>query len=416
MRRVGFDTAASLDRIGELVRLTTQAGGPAEIRERGLELAAGALRATGAALLLSERGSDLRTISTWGAIAPRDIADLAEECVSSGDVVEETGRGSIHRVALPLSEGPDPKGAVVFEGPLHRGPIARSFARSAVSCIAAALVVARRVEDGRAQGEMLSRRNVEMRALSELVTRVQGVESEDEMLQAALDVVLENLGLDAGWIFWGETSRGRLELAASRGIAEEFTKQARESGIGVCLCVDVFETGKLRVARNTMDCPRLPDLVRGTEPMTHACIPLRFERGILGVMNIANRPGSLFTPHELQFLETVGSQVCLAVDKARSARAESRRNAEARALVSLSRAIGGSLELDRVIAAVGEYARELLSADRSAIFLGQDVASLEFAYLAGRPMPGLEMNEQPRSPGGPCACHGSPSAADGRAS
>jgi signal transduction histidine kinase len=125
--------------------------------------------------------------------------------------------------------------------------------------------------------------------------------------------------------------------------------------------------------------------------MTHACIPLKFERGILGVMNIANRPGSLFAPEELQFFETVGSQVCLAVDKARTARAESRRNSEARALASLASVIGGSLELDRVLAAVGDYARELLAGDRSAIFLGKDPASLDLAYLAGAPMSGLDV-------------------------
>ena len=56
--------------------------------------------------------------------------------------------------------------------------------------------------------------------------------------------------------------------------------------------------------------------------MTHACIPLKFERGVLGVMNIANRPGQIFTPEELHFLEIVGRQLCLAVDKARTARAE----------------------------------------------------------------------------------------------
>jgi len=48
------------------------------------------------------------------------------------------------------------------------------------------------------------------------------------------------------------------------------------------------------------------------------------------------------------------------VDKSRTARAESRRNAEARALASLAAAIGGSLDEKRVLSAAGEYTRELL--------------------------------------------------------
>src|SRR5262249_25853111 len=189
----------------------------------------------------------------------------------------------------------------------------------------------------------------------------------EEILQAALDLGLDKLGLSSGWIFWGESGRGTLELAASKGLAEAFLRRARDCGIGDCLCKDVFATGRLRMARNTLECPRLPDLLCGSGSLTHACIPLKFERGTLGVINIRNRPDWLFSAHELQSLETVGYQVCLAVDKARSARLESLRNAEATALVSLTRAIGGSLDQERVLAAVGAYGQQLLQADRCAI-------------------------------------------------
>jgi len=51
-----------------------------------------------------------------------------------------------------------------------------------------------------------------------------------------------------------------------------------------------------RFARNTTDCPRMPEIVSGPEPIPHACIPLRFERGIYGVMNIASRPEPKLPP------------------------------------------------------------------------------------------------------------------------
>ena len=210
------------------------------------------------------------------------------------------------------------------------------------------------------------------------------------MLQAALDLVLEKMGLSAGWVFWGEAARGDLRLAACRGVAEEFVRTSREAGIGSCLCRDVFSTGRRMLARNTLECPRLPDLVPGGGPVTHACIPLKFQRGIVGVLNIAAREGRLFTEQELQFLETLGSQVCLAVDRAQTVLAEVRRNAEARALVTLARAIGGSLELERVLTAVGDYARELLAADRCAILLGESASRpLVLAHLSGSPLEGL---------------------------
>lgn len=239
----------------------------------------------------------------------------------------------------------------------------------------------------------LVRRNAELMALYELGQAFSDAASDEEALQAALDLVLRHLGLNAGWIFWGRAEDRRLELAASRGVAEGFVRRSREKGIGVCLCQDVFETGLLRVARNTVDCPRMPELLGGEGSLTHACIPLKFERGIMGVMNIASRAGAAFGPSELQFLEIVGRQLCLTVDKLRSARAENRYNAEARALSALTRAIGGSLDQKEVLAAVGEYARELLGADRCALFLGDGKRPLRLAHLAGPPMEGLEVGQ-----------------------
>jgi signal transduction histidine kinase len=248
-----------------------------------------------------------------------------------------------------------------------------------------------KLDRSRAQRELPAQSNVGLEALRDLGIRLQGLQREDAMLETALELALDRLALASGWIFWGEVATGRLELAAARGVSEAFIAEARERGIGLCLCRDVFATGRLMFARNTVDCPRLPDMIGSAAPMTHACIPLKFERGILGVMNIANRPGQIFSPQELQFLETVGNQLCLSIDKVRTAHAESRRNAEARAMVTLARAIGGSLDQERVLAAIGEYTRELVAADRCAIFLGDGTGPMQFAYLSGPPLAGLEV-------------------------
>ena len=117
------------------------------------------------------------------------------------------------------------------------------------------------------QDDRLVRRNTELEALHELGTALSESGSDEEALQTALDLVLRRLGLQAGWIFWGRARDRRLELAASRGVADAFVRRSRESGIGTCLCSDVFATGLLRVARNTLDCPRLPELVEANALM-----------------------------------------------------------------------------------------------------------------------------------------------------
>jgi signal transduction histidine kinase len=392
MPRSKFSAAKGVSSLEELVRLTAPPAGEEEIRREGLALMAGALGARGGLFLMpTGTNAPAAAVAAWGKPPACDPGATWREIMDGKESLRAvaTPRGSSPRVIVPLPRDTGVDGALVLDRPAHWGGPARDFARLAARTIAAALRSARMMDEFRRQGESLAQRNVEVEALGALAARLHGLDREEDLLQAALDLVLGRLGLTSGWIFWGHESSGRLELAACRGLADEFVARSRTSGIGACLCQDVFASGRLRFARNTIECPRLPELVRGNEPMTHACIPLKFERGVLGVLNIANRPGQIFTAEELHFLEIAGNQICLAIDKIRSARAELQRNAEARALTDLARSIGGSLDLDRVLAAIGEYACDLLSADRCALFLG-DGDSLTFAYLSGPPMEGLE--------------------------
>jgi signal transduction histidine kinase len=397
MPRVKEGTRDCLALLGDLVRLTAPPASEAEICEQGLAILTKALGSSAGALFLAPRPDLSRGAGPAAAQGETsaELASAALHAMATAEAVEAGGRARRPaRVAIPLPGPAGPVGAIALEDPGEWSAGRRALAGSAARILAAALQSARLLEEGRRQREQLVQRNLELETLRELAGSLQETATEGEILQASLELVLEKLGLASGWIFWGEASTQTLKLAASQGIAERFVKQAQEEGLTECLCMDVFTSGRLRLARNTTECPRLPDLVCGDEPMTHACIPLKFERGTLGVLNIANRPGRLFTRQELQFLETVGSQICLAVDKARTRRAESRLDAEARALASISRAIGGSLDQARVLAAVGEYARDLLRADRCAIFLGDGSEPLLFAHLSGPAMAGLEVGSR----------------------
>jgi len=395
MPKAEFDPLRGVTLLGDLAQLTAPSAGREEICDQGLALITGAVGARGGVVLIRvDPQSPPRISCRCGKVVDEEVSATARSCAASGEVVEEARvrRGKPARVGLPLPGEMGIAGVLVLDRPSLWDPAARVFAVSAARTLASALRTFQILGETHLQGELLARRNVELEVLREMAGSLQGLPTAVAMLQAALDLVLEKLGLEAGWVLWGESNRGELELAASRGISESFVSKARSMGIGECLCRDVFETGRLRFARNTKECPRMPELVEGAGSLvSHACIPLKFERGTLGVMNIANRPGRVFSPQELQFLETVGNQVCLAVDKSRTARAESRRNAEARALSSLATAIGGSLDEKRVLSAVGDYTRDLLGAERCLVFLGDDPSNLKFAYLAGAAVEGLEV-------------------------
>jgi signal transduction histidine kinase len=238
--------------------------------------------------------------------------------------------------------------------------------------------------------QSIAQRQRELHTLGQVAARVHGAESEQEILDIALEEILSQLGLSSAWVFVGDQRERKLRLAASRGVSGAYLEEVRRNGLGECLCPEVFWTGHRMVARNTLQCPRMPDIVPGLDaPVGHACVPLKFEGSTKGVLNVAARAGMVFSEEELRFLETLGHQVTLAVERARHRGAERRRDHEARAMASITRAIGGSLELAPVLRAVGETGREILGADRAQIMLGSDPHAMQVAHLSGLPHPDL---------------------------
>jgi signal transduction histidine kinase len=231
----------------------------------------------------------------------------------------------------------------------------------------------------------------QLAALAEVADRVHGLDETRRILDVALEAILRTLDLKAAWVFLGRQSEGRLQLAAHRGIARSYLDEVARDGLGECLCPEVFWTGHRMLAHNTTQCPRMPHIVEGLAgPVVHACIPLQFEGERRGVLNVAARPREQFSERDLRFLETLGHQIATAMERAEHLQAERRRNQEARALAAINKAIGGSLDAEAILRAVGQTAREVIGAERVQIFLGSDPRRLRVAHLSGLPHPELQ--------------------------
>lgn len=243
----------------------------------------------------------------------------------------------------------------------------------------------------RALEEALGNRKRELMILSAVASRVHNQDDVAIILQAALEEILNGLGLDAAWVLLGDTPDGRLRLAAQQGVSARYLREIETEGLSDCLCPEVFSSRHRMQVRNTTQCPRMPTIVEGLrEPVAHACIPLNFEGPSRGVLNVAARPGQLFSEEELHFLETLGRQVCLAVERARHLEAERWHDREARALGALNKAIGQSLDVQAVLGAVGHTAGEILKVGGVTILLGSDPRELTVAHVTGPPAPSIE--------------------------
>jgi len=229
----------------------------------------------------------------------------------------------------------------------------------------------------------IGRRDRHIATLDAVAARVQSADDEAAILAAALEEILGQLGLTAAWFLLAEPD-GHLVLAASRGLSPAYLERARTSGLEPCLCPEVFASGKARQARNTMDCPRMPHLIDGLErPVAHACIPLTVEGQSRGVLNVAARPGQLFADDELRFLEVLGRQVCLGLDRTRHQRRQARVAQQWQAMATISKAIGGTLDTAAVLRDVSSAASDLLGAEQVYVFLGADPKRVRVGHASG---------------------------------
>jgi signal transduction histidine kinase len=242
--------------------------------------------------------------------------------------------------------------------------------------------------------DQVARRQSELEMLAAISTRLHGEEDVQRMLDGTLDCLLAGFSLRTGWIFLEDEKDGRLRLAAHRGISPEYLATVGERGLGECLCRSVFESGRGRQALNRTDCPRMPSIGDGlAQPVAHASVPLAFNGTSRGILNLAAPEGRTFDAEELRFLETVGRQLCLAVEGARHLRQERVYNREARALAALNKGIGESLDPEAVLEAVGRTALEIVRVDRVYILLGSDAQRLSVAHVAGLPHPELKRGD-----------------------
>jgi signal transduction histidine kinase len=243
--------------------------------------------------------------------------------------------------------------------------------------------------------ETVENRQRELAILAAVSERLHGEEEVQTILDTTLDAVLDGLSLRTAWVFLMEEKTLTLRLAAHRGISPDYLEATRARGLGQCLCREVLASGHGQLARNTVECPRMPTIAEGLEqPVAHASVPLAFNGTSRGVLNVAALPGATFDEAQLRFLETVGRHLCLAVEGARHLKAERLYNQEARALAALNKGIGESLDPEAVLAAVGRTALDLLHVDRVHILLGSDPRSLTVAHLAGLPHPELRKGQE----------------------
>ncbi len=242
----------------------------------------------------------------------------------------------------------------------------------------------------------------EMTTQSDLILDLQTLNQISQTLNQSTDVhtalntslaqLVDLMGMETGWVFVREEAAsdrwaGRgFRLAAHYNLPPALALTNADAWDKSCDCQTLCREGQLTGAYNEVRCSRLGSVAGQRNGLTvHATTPLRAGDRVLGILNVAAPAWSSFTPRSLTLLSTVGSQMGIALERARLFDAlQEQRIHEQATLLDLSQQLLSRRDLDDLIAFLVGEVRTLLSADACAVLLtGDEPDTLYFQAAAG---------------------------------
>ena len=185
--------------------------------------------------------------------------------------------------------------------------------------------------------DALVAQNRELAVLNATARAIGGSLDLEQVLQAALEAILREMHLRAGWVVLrdggresvpgqpypeGSDTQGSpwpIGLAVSSGLSPRFAEEEASRAWEGCVCLNVLASGQCMVIPDLKaGCPRLSEETIDREGLVaHASIPLVARDQVVGVLNVAADVPRAFSEAELQLLCSIGRQIGVAVDNSR---------------------------------------------------------------------------------------------------
>lgn len=242
----------------------------------------------------------------------------------------------------------------------------------------------------------------EMTMQSDLILDLQTLNQISQTLNQATDVhtalntslaqLVDLMGMETGWVFVhddtsGERWAGRgFRLAAHYNLPPALAITNPDAWDKNCDCQALCREGQLTGAYNEVRCSRLGSVSGERHNLIiHASTPLHAGERVLGILNVAAPNWSAFTPRSLTLLSNVGSQMGIALERARLFDAlQEQRIHEQATLLDLSQQLLSRRDLDDLLAFLVDEVRGLLAADACAVLLtGNEPDTLYFHAASG---------------------------------
>lgn len=226
--------------------------------------------------------------------------------------------------------------------------------------------------------------NRQLAALARIAAASAEATELNELLNVALDHVIDITGADAGVICLLDTEAEELVAACYRGLSDEVVKQIRRQKLGdEPIGTEVVRTGRPVAVEDLLKVGEAADMARREGFHSSISVPLRAEGQVGGVLAVATRQRRKFEPNEVELLTNIGGQLGLAVRNAILFSKTRQRNQELGALLAVGRAATASLDLAALLDEALEGVIEVTSADAAEVWLTTDDGALELVRQRG---------------------------------
>jgi signal transduction histidine kinase len=198
--------------------------------------------------------------------------------------------------------------------------------------------------------QQVAEKTKELAALNTIAAAVSQYLDLDQVLNNALDVTLQVMGIEAGGIYLLDEKAGLLVVRALQGFSSEFAAAIDRLQVGEGYSGRVIQTGKPMVVKDISQDQRLSKVAEWKNDVhSMAIIPLSSKGKTLGVMFVATEGARELDDPEFQLLVSIGLQIGVAVDNARLFWAEQRRAEQFRLIGEVGLQILSILDVDQLL-------------------------------------------------------------------
>lgn len=219
------------------------------------------------------------------------------------------------------------------------------------------------------------RHNRELEGTAAVATVLGHSSQLEQILQKALDKVLEITGVKACSICILDEARKELEHVVYHGLPEEVLGPLHRAKLSQDeIGRQVIETGKPVILTDLWEDPRVSEIAKKFGFRSAVSVPLMAEGKAVGIMALVSTHERFFSATEVAMLIGIAGQLGMAVRKAVLFDDLVRTNREMAALNTISAAVSSSLDLNQVMVASVDNVMELMGAEAGEIWLLQEGA------------------------------------------